>query len=35
MLPFGEKIPVTVLQKSEIPEGLMNYTVLIFVAEET
>jgi len=27
MLPFGVTIPVTVSQKSEIPEGLMNYSV--------
>jgi hypothetical protein len=25
MLPFGVTIPATVLQRSEIPEGLMNY----------
>jgi len=28
MLPFGVTIPVTVPQRSEIPEGLMNYPVL-------
>jgi hypothetical protein len=27
MLPFGMTIPATVLQRSEIPEGLMNYPV--------
>ena len=27
MLPFGVTIPVTVPQKSEIPEGLMNNPV--------
>jgi len=31
MLPFGVSIPVTVPQKSEIPEGLMNYPVIIRV----
>jgi hypothetical protein len=29
MLPFGVTIPVTVPQRSEIPEGLMNYPVYI------
>ena len=28
MLSFGVTIPVTVLQRSEIPEGLINYPVL-------
>ena len=28
MLPFGVTIPVTVPQRSEIPEGLMSYLVL-------
>jgi hypothetical protein len=28
MLPFGVTIPATVPQRSEIPEGLMNYSVL-------
>ena len=28
MLPFGVTVPVTVPQRSEIPEGLMNYPVL-------
>jgi hypothetical protein len=28
MLPFGVTIPATVQQRSEIPEGLMNYPVL-------
>ena len=27
MLPFGVTIPATVPQRSEIPEGLMNYPV--------
>jgi hypothetical protein len=27
MLPFGVIIPATVTQRSEIPEGLMNYPV--------
>jgi hypothetical protein len=27
MLPFGVTIPATVPQRSEIPEGLMNYHV--------
>jgi hypothetical protein len=30
MLPFGVTIPVTVPQRSEIPEGLMNDPVYIF-----
>ena len=29
MLPFGVTIPATVPQRSEIPEGLMNYSVLL------
>ena len=28
MLPFGVTIPATVLQRSEIPAGLMNYPVV-------
>jgi len=28
MLPFGVTIPATVPQRSEIPEGLMNYPLL-------
>jgi hypothetical protein len=28
MLPFGVTIPATVPQRSEIPEGLLNYPVL-------
>jgi hypothetical protein len=28
MLPFGVTIPASVPQRSEIPEGLMNYPVL-------
>jgi hypothetical protein len=27
MLPFGVTIPATVPQRSEFPEGLMNYPV--------
>jgi len=27
MLPFGVTIPATIPQRSEIPEGLMNYPV--------
>jgi hypothetical protein len=27
MLPFGVAIPASVLQRSEIPQGLMNYPV--------
>jgi hypothetical protein len=27
MLPFGVTIPASVPQRSEIPEGLMNYPV--------
>jgi hypothetical protein len=30
MLPFGVTIPVTVPQRSEILEGLMNNSVLVF-----
>jgi len=29
MLPFGFTIPVTVPQRSEIPEGLMNNPVVV------
>jgi hypothetical protein len=29
MLPFGVTIPASVPQRSEIPEGLMNYSVLM------
>jgi hypothetical protein len=29
MLPFGVTIPASVPQRSEIPEGLMNYPVLV------
>ena len=28
MLPFGVTIPATVPQRSEIPEGLINYPVI-------
>ena len=31
MLPFGVTIPATVPQRSEIPEGLMNYPVLNYI----
>jgi hypothetical protein len=31
MLLFGVTIPATVLQRSDIPEELMNYPVLYFV----
>jgi len=30
MLPFGVTIPATVPQRSEIPEGLMNYPIYIY-----
>jgi hypothetical protein len=35
MLPFGVTIPGTVPQRSEFPEGIMNYPVLLslFVTE--
>jgi hypothetical protein len=29
MLPFGVTIPSNVQQRSEMPEGLMNYSVLM------
>jgi hypothetical protein len=31
MLPFGVTIPAAVLQRSVIPEGLMNYRVCIYI----
>ena len=31
MLSFGVGIPATVPQRSEIPEGLMNYPVYIYI----
>jgi hypothetical protein len=31
MLPFGVTIPASVQQRSEIPEGLMNYPVLTLI----
>jgi len=31
MLPFDMTIPATVPQRLEIPEGLMNYTVYLFI----
>jgi hypothetical protein len=34
MLPFGVTIPATVLQRSEIPMGLMNYPVLKTLSPE-
>jgi hypothetical protein len=33
MLPFGVTIPVTVPQRSEIPEGLMNNPVYNYDAD--
>jgi hypothetical protein len=35
MLPFGVTIPDSVPQRSEIPEGLMNYPVLKVVLVKT
>ena len=35
MLPFGVTIPATVPQRSEIPEGLMNYSVYMSYCKET
>jgi len=29
MLPFGVTIPATVPQRSEFPEGLMNYPIRV------
>jgi len=34
MLPLGVTILATVPQRSEIPEGLMNYLALIFFLTE-
>jgi hypothetical protein len=31
ILPFGVTIPATVPQRSEIPEGLMNYPVFSYL----
>ena len=31
MVPFGVTIPATVPQRSEFPEGLMNYPVYIYI----
>jgi hypothetical protein len=31
MLPFGVTIPASVPQRSEIPEGLMNYPVFMHI----
>jgi hypothetical protein len=33
MLPFGLTIAATVPERSEIPEGLMNYPVFIFLSD--
>ena len=35
MLPFGVTIPATVPQRSEIPEGLMNYHLVDLHWNET
>ena len=35
MLPFGVTFPATVPQRSEIPEGLMNYPVCVCVCVYT
>jgi hypothetical protein len=35
MLPFGVTIPATVPQRSEIPEGLMNYPVFNLVGNNS
>ena len=35
MLPFGVTIPATVPQGSEIPEGLMNNPVYIYIYIQT
>jgi hypothetical protein len=34
MLPFGMTIPATVLQRSEILQGLMNYPVLSQIVQK-
>ena len=31
MLPYGVTIPATVPQRSEIPDGLINYTVYKYI----
>jgi len=31
MIPSGVTIPATVPQRTEIPEGLMNYPVYIYI----
>jgi hypothetical protein len=31
MLPFGVTIPATVLQRSDVTEGLMNYPTYIYI----
>jgi hypothetical protein len=33
MLPFGVTIPATAPQRSEIPEELMNYPVLLMITD--
>ena len=35
MIPFGVTIPATILQRSEIPEGLMNYPVLFVMNQKS
>jgi len=35
MLPFGVTIPATLLQRSEIPEGLMNNPVYFYILKST
>ena len=34
MLPFGVTIPPTVPQRSEIPEGLVNYPVFVITPDD-
>jgi hypothetical protein len=31
MIPFGVTIPAAVPQRSEIPEGFMNYPLFFFI----
>jgi hypothetical protein len=35
MLPFGVTIPATVPQRSDIPEGLMNYPEDVYFLKGT